>query len=582
MAAAQQFETITMPEGGLGSFFTSNMDEFDDNVLMFGREGGINSMKEVADRMARMGREGDNFVVHASEKEVMVPKEVAEKNPELVGQIKQAIAAEGADPEAYVVGSDRNSINPYTGQREFFLKKLVKGIKKVFKKAAKVILPVALNVIFPGMGTIASAAIGAGIGGLVQGASLSQAFKSAALGGLTAGVASGVSGALGSIGTGQTLGQGFMSGLKGALPSQSVGFFKPRFGMENAPGVFEPFKTGRGMDANYQNMVAGQRAIEEAVAPTLEGLNPSQLEHASNLKALNPDLTNAQLAEAASKAVPAAAAKSSVLGTAAKYGIPSLLALGATGAFDPIPASEIDLTDVGGSDLSGALADATDMVEADPSKYRVGQPTGRPEYVDPAFTLVNSGLTSGEYLPSQGQYVPPARPSAVYASLVPSGAGTANQDTGTMVPSGDGQFATYVPPAAPVVIPGYNPEVTGMRPAPIYGIDSRGNPVMTPYGDPIMPAQFVGSNQEVQMAAAGGPMELANDPRLQKARMFPRRTGQIQGPGTETSDDIPAMLSDGEFVMTAQAVRGAGNGSREQGFKKMYDIMRAFEGGAVA
>ena len=121
-----------------------------------------------------------------------------------------------------------------------------------------------------------------------------------------------------------------------------------------------------------------------------------------------------------------------------------------------------------------------------------------------------------------------------------------------------------------------------MRPAPIYGIDSRGNPVMTPYGDPIMPAQFVGSNQEVQMAAAGGPMELANDPRLQKARMFPRRTGQIQGPGTETSDDIPAMLSDGEFVMTAQAVRGAGNGSREQGFKKMYDIMRAFEGGAVA
>ena len=84
------------------------------------------------------------------------------------------------------------------------------------------------------------------------------------------------------------------------------------------------------------------------------------------------------------------------------------------------------------------------------------------------------------------------------------------------------------------------------------------------------------------MAAAGGPMELANDPRLQKARMFPRRTGQIQGPGTETSDDIPAMLSDGEFVMTAQAVRGAGNGSREQGFKKMYDIMRAFEGGAVA
>jgi len=64
--------------------------------------------------------------------------------------------------------------------------------------------------------------------------------------------------------------------------------------------------------------------------------------------------------------------------------------------------------------------------------------------------------------------------------------------------------------------------------------------------------------------------------------MFPRKTGAISGPGTGTSDDIPAMLSDGEFVMTAKAVRGAGNGSRKQGVKKMYDMMRAFEGGAVA
>jgi hypothetical protein len=42
------------------------------------------------------------------------------------------------------------------------------------------------------------------------------------------------------------------------------------------------------------------------------------------------------------------------------------------------------------------------------------------------------------------------------------------------------------------------------------------------------------------------------------------------------------MLSDGEFVMTARAVRGAGDGSRKNGVKKMYDIMRAFEGGVVS
>jgi hypothetical protein len=58
---------------------------------------------------------------------------------------------------------------------------------------------------------------------------------------------------------------------------------------------------------------------------------------------------------------------------------------------------------------------------------------------------------------------------------------------------------------------------------------------------------------------------------------YPRRTGQISGPGTEKSDSIPAMLSDGEFVMTAKAVRGAGKGSRRAGAKKMYELMHQLE-----
>jgi hypothetical protein len=62
---------------------------------------------------------------------------------------------------------------------------------------------------------------------------------------------------------------------------------------------------------------------------------------------------------------------------------------------------------------------------------------------------------------------------------------------------------------------------------------------------------------------------------------YPRRTGQISGPGTETSDDIPAMLSDGEFVMTAKAVKGAGGGSRRAGAKKMYALMHRLEKNAA-
>lgn len=53
--------------------------------------------------------------------------------------------------------------------------------------------------------------------------------------------------------------------------------------------------------------------------------------------------------------------------------------------------------------------------------------------------------------------------------------------------------------------------------------------------------------------------------------------GEIVGPGTGTSDSIPAMLSDGEFVMTANAVKGAGGGDRRKGAQKMYQLMKKFE-----
>ena len=58
---------------------------------------------------------------------------------------------------------------------------------------------------------------------------------------------------------------------------------------------------------------------------------------------------------------------------------------------------------------------------------------------------------------------------------------------------------------------------------------------------------------------------------------FPEKDGMINGPGDGQSDDIPAMLSDGEFVMTKQAVMAAGNGDRKQGTKAMYNIMNSLE-----
>jgi hypothetical protein len=102
------------------------------------------------------------------------------------------------------------------------------------------------------------------------------------------------------------------------------------------------------------------------------------------------------------------------------------------------------------------------------------------------------------------------------------------------------------------------------------------------YGGEVMPMRYGGM---VPMAYATGGNVSTED--------FKKKNGKINGEGTETSDDIPAMLSDGEFVMTGQAVRGAGsfelnanngiitltpNGGedRDKGTQLMYEMMELF------
>ena len=103
------------------------------------------------------------------------------------------------------------------------------------------------------------------------------------------------------------------------------------------------------------------------------------------------------------------------------------------------------------------------------------------------------------------------------------------------------------------------------------GIGGDGQPIYANQGG-IMNAQ-----QPVQYSAATGQgiMGMAKG-----GDVFPRRTGQIEGPGTKTSDSIPAMLSDGEFVQRTDAVNGAGvmmgatnaKEAREKGADFMYAL----------
>lgn len=60
-----------------------------------------------------------------------------------------------------------------------------------------------------------------------------------------------------------------------------------------------------------------------------------------------------------------------------------------------------------------------------------------------------------------------------------------------------------------------------------------------------------------------------------KMRVDFRRGDAVTGPGDGQSDDIPAMLADGEFVFPADVVAAIGNGSTKAGSDALYDMMHS-------
>ena len=91
----------------------------------------------------------------------------------------------------------------------------------------------------------------------------------------------------------------------------------------------------------------------------------------------------------------------------------------------------------------------------------------------------------------------------------------------------------------------------------------------------LVPTRFPLRQAPIQFAAAGGEAGGTNQ--------FPRRTGGIgMDEGVKGKDSVRAMLMPGEFVMTTDAVNGAGNGDNEKGIQNMYAMMRSFEAKARA
>jgi len=83
--------------------------------------------------------------------------------------------------------------------------------------------------------------------------------------------------------------------------------------------------------------------------------------------------------------------------------------------------------------------------------------------------------------------------------------------------------------------------------------------------NPFIRPQSVFEEEFVTTAADGG-------------EIFPRRIGGIMpDEGIPNEDSVRAMVMPGEFIMTTDAVRGAGGGNLKKGIQNMYSVMRNLE-----
>ena len=529
----QATQQIDMPAGGIGDFIYTDEEikllEKKEVEDQYGTEG-IATFNDIGRKMANYGRYGDDTVAHVETGELIVPRALIENNPKLKESIFSHLRELGVeDPERYVVGTGKNSINPDTGLPEFFLKKLFRGIKKgvssigkgvsralkgvgkALKKAAPIVLPVALNFLFPGLGAVYSGAIGSGIATLAQGGSLSDAFRSALVGGATGALTAGLAGpGEGLSGFGENIAADIGAGTSNIQAAFSSGSFEPLTSTAAAPSSVRDF------------LKSDAPPIE-----TTDGITKTSLTRPIDGEPAFIDMgpTGDKFFDKNFKQiVPEGAPKTNMFDTLSKNI--------KTGA------SKVGDFAFGKSPTTQAINEyAANLIETYPKVY--GGPGGSKLALAAAEKELAPKLLGSTFL----------RKAAVPTAL------------GIAALSGSGAFdvpeqETIVDPVSGLDIYNRNPElynIANFRPRV-----SRANFTV--------PSNFQFDYTPYQIGLAEG------------GDGFPRRTGGI-GPneGTPGKDSVRAMLMQGEFVMTTDAVKGLGNGNLNTGIKNMYSVMSKLE-----
>ena len=275
--------------------------------------------------------------------------------------------------------------------------------------------------------------------------------------------------------------------------------------------------------------------------------------------------------------------------------------------FSPMGGVKYDETTGIATDSTGYTMDVGDFVSiygAHPTSYAFSKPTMTysPTEFDMAPTAMETTST------------PPSYAGMSYDDLIASGVHPMNAAAMTGRP-----MPVYAPPPAPstpkVPLP-YERTTTSTGTEYNLGMPTQGSLMPTqgglmptqgpamPMQGPAMPSQapfsssptfrFSGANnpllsglsmtprQPYTLAEGGSPHGNANIPVTEghnpnvpiiQGRQDYREGAYVQGEGDGQSDDIPAMLADGEYVIDAETVAQLGNGSNKAG-AKMLDTFR--------
>jgi hypothetical protein len=514
------------------------------------------------------GRMNDTTLGHLSEGEAVIPAEVLEANPQAAQSLDQTMTEMGINPDSRIVDTTGQingiaSINPETGLQEF-------GIGSSFQKfRRKVLKPVAkIAAVVPGPWQ-APAII---YNKLESGYNI--ASGKGGIGDLMTVMAGGTQKVGGEGGAWDRIKSGDF-----AKEGGGTGFFdsagKALKNIGSVDGKFNPLQYGKNIASTYRDDQVGgyfgllggaepQPYTDEEIDGMLDTMSPEMVEQTLNER-------NMQIAKYKSDGPgtnPFIKSIGDKIGLGGRSGLEDAYGIGTGTQVDKDGNVVNTGTTSGGMGMMGklgiaGLAGLIGKLAYEEAKNQKGVPLTPLTQMDQLGRYniaAEMARQAGEGSPSRVEYGlnPEGMPALSGGSpRMAAYGGIMNLNMGGMPRYNYGGGVQYFNQGG---MPRYN------------------------YGGGV---QYFNQGGAVAMAE-GGDMDATIN-----IEDFPAKDGQIDGPGTEVSDDIPAMLSDGEFVMTAKAVKGAGafnindnngiltltpNGdpSRDSGTRVMYKLMEHF------